>query len=47
MKINEGLSYLYNNFINIQKFNKEKLKSLSNLQKLCLDTLDTTKPKEK
>ena len=47
MKINEGLSYLYNNFINIQNFNKTKLKSLSNLQKLCLENLDTVKQKEK
>ena len=46
MKLNEGLSYIYNNFINIQKFNQTKLKSLSNIKKLCNDNLDCINKKD-
>ena len=46
MKLNEGLSYIYNNFINIQKFNQTKLKSLSNIKKLCNDNLDCISKKD-
>ena len=45
-KLNEGLSYLYNNFINIQKFNQTKLKSLSNIKELCNDNLDCISKKD-
>ena len=46
MKINEGLSYLYNNYTNIQNFNQKKLNSLSNIKKLCNDNLEYIDTKE-
>ena len=35
MKINEGLSYLLKNFINLKNINQTKLESLKNIQKIC------------
>ena len=46
MKINEGLSYLYNNYTNIQNFNQKKLNSLSNIKKLCNDNMEYIDTKE-
>ena len=46
MKLNEGLSYIYNNFINIQNFNQKKLKSLSNIKELCNDNLYSINKKD-
>ena len=47
IKINEGLSYLIKNIINMKNYNQVKLKSLSNIKKLCQENIKNIKQKEK
>ena len=47
IKINEGLSYLIKNIINMKSYNQVKLRSLSNIKKLCQENINYIKNKEK
>ena len=47
IKINEGLSYLIKNIINMKSYNQVKLKSLSNIKKLSQENINYIKQKEK
>jgi len=46
MKVNDGLSYLIKNFINIQNCNIKKLKSLRKIKKVCIDDINKNNEKD-